>query len=161
MMRFGASVLIALVAVVTGGCFEFHLVGPEDPPEVVSPALVPVQIVYRQPEHCSNVEHPCDGNVVFFGSWMREGAVFSLTSDATSRLWRGTALGVPVNFPPSDDPYAVSVYDPYLHDTSSAGMTAYRLTVGDENVSELHLEGTPNAHGLIFIDANGRGHDPY
>jgi hypothetical protein len=152
---------VVLLALLAAGCYEFHLVGPEDPTVVSPPAVVSVQIVYRQPDLCENDRSSCDGDVVFFGSWMREGAEFTLTPDLSSRLWRGTALGVPVNFPPRDAPYEVRVFDPYLRDTSALGMTAVRLTVGGETLTDISWEGTPAARGLIYIDDNGQGHHPY
>src|SRR4029453_9002550 len=87
----------------TGGCYDFHLNGPEEPPVVPTPRLVDVTIEYRQPPGCLGGGR-CDDQVVFFGSWMRPGTEFALTPDPGNFVWRGVALGVPVNFPPHERP---------------------------------------------------------
>jgi hypothetical protein len=152
---------IALLTLLLVGCYEFHLVGPEDPPTVSQPDLVAVEIAYRQPDACEGYGASCGGNVIFYASWMRKGAEFSLTPDATNRIWRGTAFGVPVNYPPRDAPYSVHVYDPFLSQTSSQGMAGERLSVGGEKLMEVAWEGTVHARALVLIDHNGQGHNPY
>ncbi|MBN2369956.1 MAG: hypothetical protein JXO72_05665, partial [Vicinamibacteria bacterium] len=150
-----------LLALSLAGCYEFHLVGPEDPPTISPPEIVSVEISYRQPDACEGRGRACEGNVVFYGSWMRNGAEFSLAADATNRVWRGTAYGVPVNYPPRDAPYSVHVYDPFLSQTSSRGMAGERITVGGEKLMEVAWEGTVHARALVLVDQNGQGHNPY
>jgi hypothetical protein len=152
--------LAALVALGEGGCYSFHLVGPEDPPTVSPPGTVFVTVEYTQTGKCSSPTG-CDDPVVFYASWMRPGGEFSLTPDPVARVWRGLAYGVPINFPPVGDPYQVHVLDPYLRGGSSAGMTALRLVVGGEAVGDVVAEGTPQAHGRVFVDANGHGRNTY
>ena len=92
---------------------------------------------------------------------MRTGGEFSLERVAASRVWRGTALGVPVNFPPQGEAYRVYVFDPLLRDTSCQGITAMRLVVGSEILRSHFGEGTPKAHALVRIDPTGRGRNEF
>lgn len=153
----GALLSVALLP----GCYDFHLEGPEDPPADVVPRTVSVSIQYRQPASCQNEAARCDDPVTFYGSWMREGNEFSLTPDANSHVFRGTALVVPVNYPPRDQPYSVRVYDPYLVRSSSGGFTAKRLVVGGEALTRIESAGSRQERALIFIDENGMGHNPF
>lgn len=155
------AVPAALAAVLLTGCPSLRGVGPEDASPVPTPGLVSVTIEYRQPNGCINVATPCAGPVVFFATWMRPGAEFPLTPDAGNYVWRGTALGVPVNFPPAGDPYEVRIFDPYLADGPTGGFTAQRLKVGGEPVARLQDSGTANEHGLIYVDSNGFGRSPF
>jgi hypothetical protein len=154
-------VLALLCGLVPAGCYDFHLQGPEDPPVDVVPRTVSVTIQYRQPSSCQNDSSRCDDPVVFYGSWMREGNEFSLTPDVNSHVFRGTALVVPVNYPPRDQPYFVRIYDPYLARTSSGGFTARRLVVGGESLTQVESSGSRQERALIFVDENGLGHNPF
>ena len=68
---------------------------------------------------------------------------------------------MPVNFPPVDQPYRVWVYDPYLRDYQTAGVTADRLQVGGQVLTKFFDYGTSQETGAIYIDAQGVGHSPF
>ena len=157
------AALLAAVVLGTGACYDFHLTGPEDPPPVSPPRLVSVAIEYRQPAGCVGPKQRCDDLVVFFGSWMRPGAEFFLTPDPGNYTWRGVALGVPVNYPPTErpTPYEVRIYDPHLLGTSTEGHTGDRLRVGGEFLTQIVDPGRPNEHSAVFVDENGQGHNPF
>ena len=107
------------------GCYDFHLTGPEDAPEVSTPRLVSVVIEYRQPNGCLSAPATnCNDSVVFFGSWMQRGAEFELKRDPGTFTWTGVARNMPINFPPRDEPYTVRIYDPYLLQSCTAGFQA-------------------------------------
>jgi hypothetical protein len=151
---------VAVAGLLTASCFNFHSVGTEPDP-YSPPSLVSVTIEYHQPPECLAAADRCDGKVVFWGSWMVPGGEFSLAKDTGGHIWRGVAYAVPVNFPPRGDPYGVRVVDPYLYDSGSAGMTAERLAVGGEVLRWRTGEGTLDAHGLVYIDSNGQGRNPF
>jgi len=157
--RPAARLLVA--AVLASGCYDFHLEGPEDPSPVPIVRLVSVSVEYRQPRGCINTATPCDEPVVFFGSWMRDGAEFALTPVPGTFLWRGTARGVPVNFPPKGEPYLVRVFDPFLRESPTGGVSAERLNVGREFLVRFDSPGGPRESGLVYIDENGFGHSPF
>ena len=158
-MKPHALFLAALLPVALGvGCFQ--QTGPEDPSPVPVPALVSVRLEYRQPYGCLSFTSPCDGPVSFFGSWMPQGTRIVLTQVSTF-VWTGMASGVPVNFPPVDQPYLVRVYDPYVPDYPTGGATAERLQVGGQSVTQIYQPGTITEFGLIYIDAVGVGHSPF
>jgi hypothetical protein len=142
------------------GCNLARQVGPEDPSPLSTPRTVSVSIEYRQDATCYNQPVHCDDLVAFFGSWMRPGTEFFLTRDPTGYVWTGTAYGVPVNYP-GVEPYRVRVFDPHLHQTLTEGFTAERLSVGGQSVLRIDRPGGRNEAGLIFIDANGQGRNPY
>jgi hypothetical protein len=144
-----------------GGCYDFHLTGPEDPSPVSPPRLVSVTIEYRQPNGCVNSAGRCTDPVVFFASWMGPGDAFALTADPGGFIWRGAARGVPVNFPPRDDPHAVRVYDPHIRDNPSGGVTGERLRIGGQILSVFDSPGTARESGLVYVDENGQGHNPF
>lgn len=151
-----------LVAALLPACYDFHLTGPEDPPQLSTPQLVSVTIEYRQPNGCLSAPSlSCNDPVVFFGSWMRQGTEFRLARDAGSFTWRGVAHGVPVNFPPRDDPYAVRIYDPHLVASCAEGFSADRITVGGEALYKTNGSGCRDQAAFVFVDDNGRGHNPY
>jgi hypothetical protein len=152
----GAAILTASVL----GCYNFHKTGPEDPASVSPPQLVSVTVEYRQPNGCVNTATSCDEPVVFFGSWM-QGAGFRLTRDPGSFVWRGVAQAVPVNYPPTDSPYKVWVFDPFMRESPAQGTQADRLKVGGETLVRLDGGGGREQHALVYIDANGQGHNPY
>ena len=154
-----AAVLV--VSLASHGCYDFHLVGPEDPPELPVPGTVSVIVEYRQPPGCLNDPDHCGDLVAFFGSWMRPGGEFFLQSDPSSFVWTGVAHGVPVNFPPTDEPYKVRVFDPHLRQTLTEGFTAQRLKIGGQAVLNIDRRGGINEAGLIYVDSNGRGRNPY
>lgn len=157
-----AALAAAAVALATGagGCYDFHLTGPEDAAPAASPNVVTVAIEYRQPSECVSVSR-CADNVVFFGSWMRPGAEFLLKADPGSHLWVGTAQNVPVNFPPNGEPYRVKVYDPYLRDTLTEGFSAERLVLGGQRVLTIDGSGGRNEAGLVYIDQQGQARNAY
>lgn len=157
---------IALLTLLTAaglsfGCYEFHLVGPEDPTPITPPQAVSVTVEYRQPHLCPTDSTDCQSAVLFSGSWMDRAAAFSLVRVGTTEFWRGTAYGVPVNYPPRDAPYSVQIFDPLLRHEPSEGRTAQRLVIGGESLRSGSGEDTPNARGLVYVDANGRGHNVY
>jgi hypothetical protein len=153
--------LLPLLVALSWGCYDFHLTGPEDAPELTPPGFVSVSVEYRQPNGCLNQTLPCNEPVVFFGSWMQKGAEFQLTRDPGTFVWRGIARQVPVNFPPRDDPYTVRIFDPYLRETCTAGFQAERIRFGGEALSKYEGGGCAGQAALAFVDDNGYGHNPY
>jgi len=149
------------VATLASGCYQFHLVGPSQPDPVTPPQSVSVTVEYRQPHLCAPDSSDCQAAVLFSGSWMDRAAAFSLTRVGTTDAWRGTAYAVPVNFPPRGAAYSVQIYDPLLKDDSSQGRTAQRLVIGGETVRSVADENTPQAHGFVYVDAEGRGRNVY
>jgi hypothetical protein len=147
-----------LLVAAAAGCDD--PVGPEDPPEVNPPHTVEVTVEYRQPNGCLNTPDRCDDLVVFFGSWMRNGDALYMQRDPSSHVWRVRARGVPVNFPPRDEPYLVRVFDPHLVQSDTGGVTASRLEVGDEALVHFFDAGTPQESALVYVDENGFGHNP-
>lgn len=152
---------VVVCATLLGGCYDFHLEGPEDPPADVIPRLVSVAIQYRQPSGCQNDSAHCDDPVIFSGSWMRPGNQFSLTGDVNNHFYSGTALVVPVNYPPRDQPYTVRIYDPHLAHTASGGYTARHLIFGGEALTQIQSSGSEQERALVFVDENGFGHNPF
>ena len=92
---------------------------------------------------------------------MPNGEAMFLARDPGTFIWRGTAQGVPVNFPPRDSPYLVRIYDPHLRDLPTGGITGERLQVGREALDHLDSYGTPQEAALVYIDENGLGHNPF
>ncbi len=145
-------------------CYSFHTPGPEDPSPVDLPRTTSVTIQYRQPNGCINARpERCSDPVVFFATWMRPGGEFRLTPDpAGSHVWTGTAYSVPINYPPRDAAYEVRVLDPYLQETDGATRyTAQRLTVGNQSVERIEHPSNFDEYGLIYIDDNGQGRNPF
>jgi hypothetical protein len=147
-------------ALLTGGCF-FEESGPDGPTPLPITRNVTVTIEYVQPGLCQNSAGRCTDPVVFFGSWMRPGQVLTLTPASGRYTWTGNAASVPVNFPPRDEPYLVRVFDPFLLDTASGGVTAARLRIGGQILVAVDSVGTPAESGLVYIDDNGVGHTPF
>jgi len=155
--RFG---LILLLSALTPACWDFQPDPPEGPSAVPFPRLVSVRVEYRQPNDCFNVSAHCEDRVVFFGSWMRTGGEVLLILASGTRQWTGTAQNVPVNFPPKDFPHLVRVFDPHLVDTPTGGITAARLIVGGQVITQYDQPATPSESGLIYVDDNGQGRNP-
>lgn len=149
------------LGIALAACNTFHRTGPESATPVPVPRLVTVVIEYRQPPVCASLGSSCDGPVVFYGSWMRPGNEFALTPQPATFVWKGTAINVPVNFPPFDQPYFVRIFDPYLRDTSTLGNTAERLRVGGQFMLYIQEGGTPLEAALVYIDDNGHGRTPF
>ena len=150
---------IAALALVGSAC-DFQ---PDPPPgpNPVGPRFVSVRVEYRQPNGCANAPAACDNLVVFFGSWMRPGQEIYLTDDGGSHVWSGVAPGVPVNWPPADEPHLVRVFDPHLVDTDTGGVTAARLVVGGQILDSFDQPGTPQESGRVYVDDNGAGRNPF
>jgi len=114
-----------------------------------------------QPNGCANTTPlACENLVVFFGSWMRPGQEIYLTSDPGSHVWIGVAQGVPVNWPPVEAPHLVRVFDPHLVDTSTGGVTAARLLLGGQILTQYDSPGTPQESAVVYVDGNGVGRNP-
>jgi hypothetical protein len=121
-----------------------------------------VRIEYRQPNGCENADAVhCEDLVWFFGSWMHPGEEVPLERVPGSFAWAGVARGVPVNWPPVESPHLVRVFDPHLVDTPTQGVTAARLVVGGQAISQYDQAGTPQESGYIYIDDNGVGRSPF
>ena len=156
-LRFVAVPALALAA---GGCQENTQDVTGGPPPVQLPRTVSVKIEYRQPNGCANVPEHCNDRVVFFGSWMTEG--YNLLSLAPGTyVWTGTVTNVPANFPPREQPYLVRVFDPHLVQSETGGVTALRLVVGGQMITFFDQPGTTSESGVIYVDDNGVGRNPY
>ena len=150
----GAAALSAL------SCNAFkRTAGPDVAGPVNPPGTVSVTIEYDQVPECVEGSPRCADNVVFFGSWMQQGEEFFLKKEPGRYIWRGTALRVPVNFPPTpvSQPYLVRIYDPHIVGGPTEGITADRLKVGGEALTRFYSPGNPSESGLIYIDQNGQG----
>lgn len=147
-----------VLALALPACYDFHTVGPEDPPPLESPATVSVSIQYLQPSECLNTASTCGGPVTFQASWMKLGSFVELRQ-ATAHVWVATLPNVPINYPGAD-PHRVYAVDPFLKDTLTNGVSAERLTVGGEPIVKFEFAGGASEHGLIYIDANGKGRTP-
>jgi hypothetical protein len=157
---------LALVGLVAGSAACFQPDVPVGPSALPGVRLVSVQVEYRQPANCRNSTGTCNARVVFFGSWMNvgdnttPGGPVLLDTPAGPNFWTGVVTNVPVNWPPTDVPHYVRVYDPHLQATSTGGVTAARLTVGGQVITQYDSPGTPTESGLVYIDDNGVGHNP-
>jgi hypothetical protein len=148
------------VAVAAAGC-DFQPDPPPGPSALAPTRLVSVRIEYRQPQGCVNADPArCVDLVWFFGSWMHPGEEIALEPVAGSYAWAGTVPGVPVNWPPRDEPHLVRVFDPHLKDTPTGGVTAARLIVGGQEIAQYDQPGTPQESGLVYVDDNGVGRNP-
>jgi hypothetical protein len=156
-MRLARVGTLAL-ALALQGCYDFHVVGPEDPPPIKSPQTVSVSISYLQPVGCVPPGTNCGGPVTFHASWLPVGAYVILLQTA-AHTWTATLDNVPFNYP-GVEPYRVYAVDPYLLDTPTRGVSADRLTVGGERIVKFENAGGASEQGLIFIDANGKGRTP-
>lgn len=152
---------LLLAGLLAAACDDYRIEGPTDPAPVAPPRLVSVTIEYLQPNGCAEGFPRCDDNVAFFGSWMQPGEEFFLRPEPGRFVWRGTATNVPVNFPPRGAPHAVYIYDPHLVGTPTLGVTAARLKVGGETLSRIENPGGRRETGLVYIDENGQGRNPF
>jgi hypothetical protein len=151
---------LALAALVAAAGCDFQP-DPEPGPTALTPGrFVTVGIEYRQPTGCANTSSECGSSVVFFGSWMHSGEEVYLSRVEGSFTWVGVATGVPVNWPPTDEAHLVRVFDPHLVQTPTAGVTAARLSLGGQMVTEYESPGTPQEVGVVYIDDNGVGRNP-
>jgi hypothetical protein len=156
--RWIAVVLLALAAPL--GC-DFQPDPDAGPTAVPAPAVASVRVEYRQPNGCANpTPAACENLVVFFGSWMQPGQEIYLTSDPGSHAWTGVAAGVPVNWPPVVEPHLVRVFDPRLVDTPTGGVTAARLQLGGQVLTQYDSPGTPQESAVVYVDYNGVGRNP-
>lgn len=156
------ALLLAVAALAAVSCNAFKRTpGPDEATPVNPPNTASVTVEYTQVVECVAGSPRCDDNVVFFGSWMQSGEEFFLKKEPGRYIWRGTATRVPVNFPPRGDPYLVRVYDPHIVGGPTGGVTADRLKVGGEALTDFYSPGDPYESGLIFIDENGQGHTPF
>ena len=149
-------------AAAAGGC-DFQPDPAAGPAPLPGTRTVSVRIEYRQPANCKNADSSnCIDPVFFLGSWMHQGQHEEVILDSVpgSYVWAGTATGVPVNWPPTDQPHYVRVYDPHLKGTSTGGVTAARLTVGGQILTQYNDPGTPDESGFVYIDDDGVGHNP-
>jgi hypothetical protein len=157
--------LAAVGLLLLSACFEVSPNSPTatTPSPVVVPPVVSVTVEYRQPFQCQDTVSAarCGDPVVFSASWMQPGSGLILTGDPANHVFRGTAVDVPVNFPPRDTPYTVRVFDPFFVDGPSQGFTAERLVIGGAFLTQIASPGSPAEHGLVFIDANGVAHEPF
>jgi len=146
------------MALALPACYDFHIVGPEDPPAVKVPGTVSVSVFYLRPVACVNTGASCAGPVTFHASWMKLGTSLTLTQ-STEHAWTATIPDVPVNYP-GLDPYRVYAVDPYLLDSPTAGISADRLTIGGQKIVKFDNPGGTREQGLIYIDASGYGRSP-
>jgi hypothetical protein len=161
MDRQGRWILVALLALATSFGCDFQPDPTEGPSALPAPAVANVTIQYRQPNGCANASAvACDNLVVFFGSWMQAGQEIYLAQDPTSHVWTGVATGVPVNWPPVEEPHLVRVFDPHLVDTPTGGVTGARLFVGGQILTQYDSPGTPQESALVFVDDDGVGRNP-
>lgn len=159
MTRLVRRLVPALLALSVASCFDFQPDPPLTPSALPAGRFADVRLEYRQPAECANTGAACDNLVVFFGSWMKPGEELYL-DDVGGRLWTGVARRVPVNWPPSDEPHFVRVFDPRLVNTPNGGVTAARLYVGGQAIYYYDSPGTPQESGLIYVDDNGVGRNP-
>lgn len=153
-----AAALGAVAAL--AGCLRPDSV-PNGPDPVPFPATTTIRVEYTQPNGCISTTVPCADLVVFFGSWMQPGSQIFLSPDASHHVWTGSVAGVPVNFPPSGQPFEVRVYDPFLQSDGVTRYTARRLKIGTQEVTGIQDPGSHDEHGLVFVDATGQGHNPF
>lgn len=161
MERQGRRVVLALLALVVAAGCDFQPDPPEGPSALASTRLVNVRVEYRQPQGCENaLPERCVNLVWFFGSWMHKDEEIPLELVPGSYVWAGTATGVPVNWPPTDVPHFVRVFDPHLEGTSTGGVTAARLLVGGQVLTQYDSPGSPQESALVYVDDNGTGRNP-
>ena len=154
--------LLAAAALGALSCNAFKRTpGPDEATPPTPPNTVSVTVEYDQVVECVAGSPRCVDNVVFFGSWMQPGEEFFLKKEPGRYIWRGRANRVPVNFPPRGGPYLVRVFDPHIVGGPTEGVTADRLKVGGELVTQFYSPGNPYESGLLYIDENGQGRTPF
>lgn len=151
--------LLPVLLTLTVVSCDFQPDPPASPSAVAITRFADVRVQYRQPNGCANAAAHCDDLVVFFGSWMKPGEEMYL-EETGSYQWSGTVRRVPVNWPPSEEPHLVRVFDPHLVDTANGGVTAARLSIGGQLVYYYDSPGTPSEVGIIYVDDNGVGRNP-
>jgi hypothetical protein len=154
-----ALAVLAVAALASASCYDFHIDGPEDAPPPPLPRVASVTVEYHQPSQCSNVAARCADKVVFYGSWMRPGQEVFLSPVPGRFIWIGTVTGVPVNFPPAGGPHTVRVFDPYLVGSPTGGVSGRRLVVGGETLTQIEDFGTRDEKAQVYVDDNGFGHN--
>ena len=92
---------------------------------------------------------------------MQKGGEFQLTRDPGSYVWHGVARGVPVNFPPSGQPFEVRIYDPFLQTDPVTRYTGQRLKIGSQLLTQIEKPGAHDEHALVLVDSAGQGHNPF
>jgi hypothetical protein len=153
-----ALLLLALASV---ACPDFQPDPPAGPTPITGgQRFATITVEYRQPQVCANTAARCQDSVVFFASWMGSGDQVVLATPAGPTFWTGVVRNVPVNWPPTDEPHRVRVYDPHLQNTDTNGVTAARLVVGSQSIYFFDNAGTPKENGLIYVDDDGIGHNP-
>jgi len=149
------GVLLALPA-----CFRPDDV-PTGPDAIPVPATTTIEVEYTQPNGCISTAVNCEDLVIFLGSWMQPGAQIFLARDASHHVWTGSVTGVPVNFPPSGQPFEVRIYDPFLQTDRATRYTARRLKIGTQMMTQIEAPGAHDEHALVFVDSTGQGHNPF
>ncbi len=76
-------------------------------------------------------------------------------------MWTGVASGVPVNWPPVDEPHLVRVFDPHLVDIADGRRDGARLAVGGQVLTQYDSPGTPQESALVYVDDDGVGRNPF
>jgi hypothetical protein len=155
----GRLALGVLACLAAAGCWDFQKDVPDGPSALPVARYATVRVQYRQPNGCPNVTSPCDSRVVFFGSWMRPGEELLLDA-GPGYVWTGDATNVPVNWPPEESPHLVRIFDPHLSETETGGVTAARLIVGGQIVTDYDQVGTPSESAYVYVDDVGVGHNP-
>lgn len=152
---------LAVLAVLLAGPGCLHPDVTEGPSPVPAARFVTVLVQYRQPSGCNNSAGTCDTRVVFYGSWMVPGQEVALDDPTGPLVWTGSVPNVPVNWPPVDQAHYVRVYDPHLLNDPTGGVTAARLTVGGQILTQIASPGTSKETALVYVDGSGVGHNPY
>ncbi len=161
MTRFVGRIIPIALAVSAASCWDFQPDPPAGPGPLPVGRYADVTIEYRQPAHCANNQGTCDARVVFFGSWMGSQDPVVLSPGPSPDFWTGVARNVPANWPPHDEAHRVLVWDPHLQDTETHGAAAARLLVGGQSPYFVEDAGTPQEAGLIYVDDNGVGRNPF
>jgi hypothetical protein len=159
LLRRSPLLLVVASASFGAACWDFQKNVPEGPSPLPPVRFATVRVAYRQPRGCTNDVALCETRVVFFGSWMQPGQEVLLDAQP-GLIWTGEALNVPVNWPPADVPHRVRVFDPHLAQTPTNGVTAARLTVGGQILTQFDSRGTPSESAYVYIDDVGVGHNP-
>jgi len=158
-VRLHAAYGALALALAASGCWDFQKDVPEGPTPLPVARYATVRVQYRQPNGCVNVSSPCDSRVVFFGSWMRPGEELLLDA-GPGLVWTGQAANVPVNWPPVESAHLVRIFDPYLRESETGGVTAARLSVGGQIMTSFDQVGTPSESAYVYVDDVGVGHNP-